>query len=153
NEPGPSNIMNLAVSDAVEEYDSSTNRWTTKAPLPIGLHHAGAVAAGGRLYVIGGFTKSFFSVWQPVASVFMYNPETDSWMERAPMPTKRGALGVAELGGKLFAIGGYDGTGNSSAVEVYDAATNSWSTKAALPTARDHLAVATVGTRIYAIGG
>lgn len=153
NEPGLSNIMNLAVSDAVEEYDSSTNGWTTKAPLPIGLHHAGAAFVGGRLYIVGGFTKSLFSVWQPVANVYMYNPETDSWLERAPMPTKRGALAVTELSGKLFAIGGYDGTGNSGAVEVYDAATNRWSTKAPLPTARDHLAVATVGTRIYAIGG
>lgn len=153
NEPSLSNMMNLAVSDAVEEYDPSTNRWTTKAPLPIGLHHAGAASVGGRIYVIGGFTKSLFSVWQPVANVHMYNSETDSWTERAPMPTPRGALAVAELGGKLFAIGGYDGNGNSNAVEVYDPATNSWSTKAPLPTARDHLAVATVGTRIYAIGG
>ena len=153
NEPSLTSIMNLAVSDAVEEYDSSTNRWTTKALLPIGLHHAGAASVGGRLYIIGGFTKSLFSVWQPVASVYIYNPETDSWTERAPMPTKRGALAVAELGGKLVAIGGYDGSGNSSAVEVYDPAANSWSTKAPLPTARDHLAVATVGTQIYAIGG
>jgi len=153
NEPGLSSIMNLAVSDAVEEYDPSTDRWATKAPLPIGLHHAGAASFGGRLYIIGGFTKSLFSVWQPVASVYMYDPEADSWMERVSMPTKRGALAVAELGGKLFAIGGYDGTGNSRAVEVYDPAANSWSTKAPLPTARDHLAAVTVGTRIYAIGG
>ena len=153
NEPSLSNVMNLAVSDAVEEYDPSTNRWATKAPLPIGLHHAGAASVGDRLYIIGGFTKSLFSVWQPVASVYMYNRETNSWMERAPMSTERGALAVAELGGKLFAIGGYNGAGNSNAVEMYDPATNSWSTKASLPTARDHLAVATVGTRVYAIGG
>ena len=148
-----SNLMNLAVSDAVEEYDPSTNRWATKGPLPIGLHHAGAASVGDRLYIIGGFTKSLFSVWQPVANVYMYNPETDSWAERAPMPTKRGALAVAQLGGKLFAIGGYDGTGNSGAVEVYDPATDSWSAKASLPTSRDHLAAAAVGMRIYAIGG
>jgi len=152
-EPTLSNMMNLAVSDTVEEYDPSTNRWASKSPLPISLHHAGAASAGDRLYLIGGFTKSLFSVWQPVASVYMYNHETDSWAERAPMPTKRGALAVAQLGGKLFAIGGYDGTGNSGAVEVYDPATDSWSVKASLPTPRDHLAAAAVGMRIYAIGG
>ncbi|TKS59193.1 MAG: galactose oxidase [Nitrospira sp.] len=152
-EPSLSNLMNLAVSDTVEEYDPSTNRWATKAPLPIGLHHAGAASVGDRLYIIGGFTKSLFSVWQPVASVYMYNPEADSWAERAPMPTKRGALAVVQLGGKLFAIGGYDGTGNSGAVEVYDPATDSWTAKASLPTPRDHLAAAAVGMRIYAIGG
>ena len=152
-EPSLSNVMNLAVCDTVEEYDPSTNRWATKSPVPVGLHHAGAASVGDRLYIIGGFTKSLFSVWQPAASVYMYNPETDSWVERAPMPTKRGALAVVPLGEKLFAIGGYDGTGNSGAVEVYDPATDNWSARASLPTPRDHLAAAAVGMRIYAIGG
>ena len=62
-------FMNLTVSKVVEEYDPSTDRWTIKAPLPVGLHHAGAAAVGDRLYVIGGFTASLFSIWQPVASV------------------------------------------------------------------------------------
>jgi N-acetylneuraminic acid mutarotase len=105
------------------------------------------------LYVIGGFTQSFFSVWSPVASVYAYDPAADSWTERAPMPTARGALAVAELDGKLFAIGGYDGKGNSAAVEVYDPASNSWRTLAPLPTPRDHLAVAVAGRRIFAIAG
>lgn len=153
NEPSLSGLKTLMVSDGVEEYDPSTDRWTSKTSLPIGLHHAGAGVVGDRLYVIGGYTKSFLSVWEPVASVYMYQPETDSWKERAPMPTPRGALAVAEYGGKLFAIGGYDGTGNSAAVEVYDPATNTWNKRAPLPTPRDHLAAATVGMRLYAIGG
>lgn len=152
-QPSLSTLKNLTVSDTVEEYDPSTDRWTTKAPLPIGLHHAGAAVVGTRLYLIGGFTTSLLSVWHPVASVYEYQPEADSWKERAPMPTPRGALAVAEFNGKLFAIGGYDGTGNSGAVEVYDPTGNTWTTRAFLPTPRDHLATAAVGARIYAIGG
>ncbi len=153
NEPSLSNLMDLTISTTVEEYDPSTDRWTTKNPLPMGIHHAGIGVVGTELYVIGGFTKSFLSVWGPTAAVYQYNRETDTWLERATMPTMRGALAVAQIGGKFLAIGGYDGAGNSAAVEEYDPATNTWTARAALPTPRDHLAAATVGERVYAIGG
>lgn len=152
-EPRLSNITELAISNVVEEYDPATDRWTTKAPLPVGLHHAGIGVVGDRPYVVGGFTKSLLSVWKPVASVYQYDPKTDTWTERTPMPTPRGALAVAEVGGKLLAIGGYDGEGNSAKVEEYDPSSNSWKARAPLPTPRDHLAAAWVGTRAYAIGG
>lgn len=152
-QPELGNITALAVSKVVEEYDPATDRWVTKAPLPIGLHHAGIGVVGDRLYVIGGFTKSFLSVWKPVANVYQYDPATDTWAERASMPTPRGALAVAEAAGKLLAIGGYDGEANSAAAEEYDPSSDSWRVRAPLPTPRDHLAAAGVGTRVYAIGG
>ncbi len=152
-EPTLGNLLTLTVTPAVEEYDPATDRWTTKAPLPIGLHHAGAAAVEDRLFVVGGFTPSLFSVWQPVATLYEYHADTDTWTERTPMPTPRGALAVTVYDGKLVAIGGYGTNGNSSAVEVYNPTTDSWSTAAPLPTPRDHLAAATVGKRIFAIGG
>lgn len=152
-QPGLANAMNLAITPTVEQYDPSTDRWTTKAPLPVGLHHVGIGVAGGKLYVIGGYKQSGFSVWNPVATVYAYDPVTDSWAERTPMPTARGALSVTELDGQLYAIGGYDRTANNASVEVYDPVRNVWAARAALPTPRDHLASATVAGKVYAIGG
>jgi Kelch motif protein len=152
-EPGLSNIKDLAISTRVEEYDPSTDRWTAKAPLPVGLHHVGIAVIGRQLYVAGGFTKSLLSVWNPVATLYRYDPERNAWSELAPMPTARGALAVAESGGKLLAIGGYEGDRNSAAVELYDPAANRWTSRAPLPTPRDHLAAAAIGDRVYAIGG
>lgn len=152
-QPGFSNLLNLAITASVEEYDPSTDRWTTKAAMPVGLHHGGIGVTGGRLYVIGGYTQSGLGVWQPAATVYAYDPATDTWAERAPMPTARGALSVTEHEGKLYAIGGYDRKANSAAVEVYDPARNTWASRAALPTPRDHLAAATVAGKVYAIGG
>ncbi len=152
-EPDLSNLMNLAITALVEEYDPSTDRWTIKAPMPMGLHHAGIGVTGGRLYVIGGYTQSGLSVWHPVATVYEYDPAMDTWAERAPMLTPRGALSVTEHEGKLYAIGGYDRKANSAAVEVYDPAHNTWASRASLPTPRDHLATATVSGKVYAIGG
>ena len=150
---GFSNLMNLAITASVEEYDSSTDGWTTKASMPIGLHHVGIGVTGGRIYVIGGYMQSGLGVWQPVATVYAYDPATDSWAERAPMPTSRGALSVTEYEGKLYAIGGYERKSNSAAVEVYDPMRNTWASLSSLPTPRDHLTVATVSGKLYAIGG
>ena len=151
--PSLGNVMHLAITQSVEAYDSKTDRWTSKAPMPIGLHHVGIGVAGGRLYVVGGYSHSGLSVWSPVATVYAYDPATDTWAERAPMPTARGALSVTEYDGQLYAIGGYDWKANSAAVEVYDPVRDVWTARAPLPTPRDHLATATVSGKIYAIGG
>jgi N-acetylneuraminic acid mutarotase len=151
--PSLGNVLNLAITPLVEECDPATDRWTSKAPMPVGLHHAGIGVAEGRIYIIGGYRQSGLSVWQAVATVYSYDPATDTWAERAPMPTARGALSVTVHEGKVYAIGGYDGKANSAAVEVYDPARNLWTSRAPLPTPRDHLAAAAMSGKVYAIGG
>ena len=76
----------------------------------------------------------------------------DVWAVEAPMPTARYGLAAAEVGGKIYAIGGNNG-GILSVVEEYDPAANTWATKAPMPTGRHYLAAAEVGGKIYAIGG
>lgn len=151
--PSFSNILDFAISRDVEVYDPATDNWSVTTPLPEGRHHAGIATLDGFLYIIGGFAKSGLTIWHAVNTVYQYNPATQAWRERAPMPTSRGALGIASYQGRLYAIGGYDGEQNSGATEIYDPKTDSWSTGAPLLAPRDHLAVATVGSRIYAIGG
>ena len=147
------NVLNLSITPSVEVYDPATDQWTTKTPMPMGLHHVGIGEVGGRLYVIGGYRQSGLNVWHPVATVYAYDPASDSWSERLPMPTARGALSVTVHEGKLYAIGGYDRSANIAAVEVYDPDQNVWTSRAPLPTPRDHLATATVSGKVYAIGG
>src|SRR5690349_25127086 len=72
-EPALGNVLNFAITTAMEEYDPATDKWTTKAPMPVGLHHVGIGVAGGRLYVVGGYKQSGLSVWGPVATVYMYD--------------------------------------------------------------------------------
>ncbi|MDF0645609.1 MAG: kelch repeat-containing protein [Nitrospira sp.] len=144
------NRPGILSTDAVEEYDTTLDRWRLRAPLPIPVHHASAASVANQLYVVGGLIQ-----WPPgrSARVFAYDPTTNSWSERAPMPTPRGALGLAELNGKLYAIGGIGANGNSAAVEMYDPVADTWMARAALPTPRDHLAVTVSHQKLYAIGG
>lgn len=151
--PGLSNLLNLSITPSVEVYDPVADQWRSKAPMPVGLHHVGIGVVDGRLYVIGGYRQSGLNVWHPMATVYAYDPASDTWAERAPMPTGRGALSVTVHEGKLYAIGGYDRSTNIAAVEVYDPDRNVWTSRVPLPTPRDHLATATVSGKIYAIGG
>ena len=82
-------------------------------------------------------------------------PDRLNWETRANMPTARSWLGVAAAdNGKIYAIGGEEITGVTSAVEEYDPLSNTWATRASMPTERRGLVVATAPNGyIYAIGG
>ncbi len=153
NQPGFSNVLDFAISRNVEIYDPATDAWSETTPLPEGRHHAGIAVLDGFLYIIGGFTKSGFSVWHPVNTVYQFNPATQAWLERSPMPTSRGALGVGVYQGRLYAIGGYDGKQNTGATEIYNPENDTWTNAAPLSAPRDHLAVVAAGPGIFAIGG
>ncbi len=78
----------------------------------------------------------------------------DCWTNKAFMPTARWSLGVADLNGTLYAVGGYQGFGRyPAAVEAYDPASDTWTTRASLPTPRSGLVAAVVGGILYAVGG
>jgi len=61
------------------------------------------LAGNGKLYAVGGFGMDLFEV----ATVEEYDPATNTWATKAPMPTARGRLGLAAAGNaKLYAVGG-----------------------------------------------
>ncbi|PYP37160.1 MAG: hypothetical protein DMD48_11610 [Gemmatimonadetes bacterium] len=78
----------------------------------------------------------------------------DCWTEKADMPTWRYSLGVADISGTLYAVGGYQAYGRyTAAVEAYDPASDTWTARAPMPTARSYLGVAVVDGILYAVGG
>ena len=65
-----------------------------------------AVGVDGRLFVLGGYADG----WTPVDAVSTYDPATDRWQTRAPLPTARGALAATVIDGKIL-CGGRGGPG------------------------------------------
>jgi N-acetylneuraminic acid mutarotase len=82
---------------------------------------------------------------------------SNAWTTVAGLPGgARDSLAAAKgPDGRIYAIGGWDGTNHLNRVEAYDVATNTWSTVASLPgVGRGNLPAATgPDGRIYAIGG
>jgi N-acetylneuraminic acid mutarotase len=142
-----------SASQVNREYDPATDSWRDRAPLPHGMSHAGVVGFNHKLYVVGGFTAAGVHAGA-VSLVFAYDLATDTWQQLAPLSSPRGSVGVAEVGGKIHAIGGR-GLDKITVTthEVYDPSTGKWSRAAPLSTARDHMGVIAVDGKIHAIGG
>ena len=126
--------------------------WDSKAQAPTQRVYAASAVAGGRLYVAGGTSDTEdFSVY--LATMDAYDPGTNSWSVRAPMPTARVRAGAAALDGLIYVAGGNDGSGLLATVEAYDPVTDQWITRAPMPVARAHPALVAFDGRLYAIGG
>jgi N-acetylneuraminic acid mutarotase len=139
---------------SVERYDYASNTWTTLAPLPQGHYAFTAVSDGnGHIYTFGGGTTSAAS--SVSADVYQYTVATDTWTAVASMPlATRESTAVLGPNGKIYVLGGSDGTTTLATVQVYDIASNTWTTDTDLPVAvRDAAgAIDSVG-RLDVIGG
>ena len=83
---------------------------------------------------------------------------TAFWQSLAPLPEARQEVGVAELGGRLYVIGGLvqgadDAPEIVDSVEFYDPSLDAWSTAAPLPAPLYDVVAAAAGDHLYAIGG
>ena len=80
--------------------------------------------------------------------------QADAWGERASMLAPRSEHSIAELAGRIYALGGYPGTRiTSNSVQVYDSRTDSWAYGPPLPLPLHHTMAAVVDGRLYLIGG
>src|SRR5207249_51512 len=59
----------------------------------------------GRVFVIGGFGAGS----EAVPTVEVYDPATDRWETRAPLPAPTHHAAAAVVDGRLFLVGGYSG--------------------------------------------
>jgi len=153
----------------VQEYDPAADKWTKKKNMPLATHHAAIAAYNGKLYLFGGQTQlePGGPTQIPINNTWEYDPADDSWKALAPMPTARTAAVAAEVGGKIYVLGGASVHPGQQIVslgptvphrsvdvnEVYDPKTNTWGTRMTMPTARNHAAAGVVNGRIYVIGG
>lgn len=83
----------------------------------------------------------------------VYDPKENVWQFTKPIITARRGCGVAVFQGKLYAIGGSDGSHSLASTEVYDPESQNWVVGPSLTTPRANVSVAVVGNRLYAVGG
>ncbi len=82
-----------------------------------------------------------------------------TWANSAQLPVGMAEVGVAELNGKIYVIGGTEQEGNappnfaSTLNMMYDPERNTWQEQALLPHPLSHASVAAMDGKLYAIGG
>jgi N-acetylneuraminic acid mutarotase len=144
----------------LEVYDPATNSWTTGgAAMGTRRDNPGATVLGGVLHVFGGRTRNADGTATTpngtLATVEAYDPATNAWSARAPMPTARRTMVIGTLAGRAQLMGGEITTsgGAFAANEEYDPATDTWRTLPSLPTPRHGAVAGTINGVTYVVGG
>jgi N-acetylneuraminic acid mutarotase len=150
-------VSSLVVFKPVSSADVVENSWASKAPMHVARSGLGVAVVNGKIYAIGGSTRSggggtrsgpLPSTGGVVGTNEEYDPATDTWTFKAPMPTPRDNFGIAVYNNKVYCIGGLGGVN-----EVYDTETDTWENKTSMPTLRWALQANVVNGKIYLIGG
>jgi N-acetylneuraminic acid mutarotase len=151
----------------VQVYDVEANKWSEGVPLPEAVHHEGVAVVGDKIYVVGGFVRPF-PEREPTDHVWEFDPATNKWTARAPLPSPRGALVVGAIGDLIYAAGGEHRRppgsppgppGAPAAYEpvadltVYDPQTDTWRSLPPMQVRRDHAYGAVVDGHLYVVGG
>lgn len=142
-------------------YDPTPDTWTEVAPIPCRLENgksrlSGVGVVDGKIYVAKGDADlPYGEGW-----TYCYDPATDTWSgPLSPILYPHTFDNFVGLGGKLYAVGGWDPTqgarGETNRVDVYDTETDSWELDA-IPRMSYHRgkpAASVMDGKIYAVGG
>jgi N-acetylneuraminic acid mutarotase len=129
--------------------------WDTKAPMNEARSDMRIASVNGKIYAIGGSAShSSQDTAKTLATNEEYNPQTDTWTLKKPMPTVRYFFEVAVYQDKIYCIGGKTPNGTLTGInEMYDTSTDTWETKTAMPTIRLSFRANTLDNKIYVVGG
>jgi N-acetylneuraminic acid mutarotase len=157
--------------DNAWEYNPAADTWRALAPMPEKRGAAVAVEVAGQIYVIGGTIPEPGSkeiavrpnrAARSLGTNEAYDPVSNKWTSRSPMPTARNHTFAGAVNGKIYVIGGRTSSSfitaasNLDIVEEYDPVSNTWGgsgARVALPTARSGGGWATFNGKIYVAGG
>lgn len=151
----------------VESYDLETKVWTRETPRPVAAHGYGVASRGKYLYAFGGFSFSseHSPKWKSLRQIDRYDTVTKEWVTLpVSLSEPRSSNVVAQLGTKVYLIGGWDSTPKKPndfegkflrTIEVFDLVTETVTvSKDTLPDPlRRALSSVVVGDEILLVGG
>jgi N-acetylneuraminic acid mutarotase len=139
-------------------FDIAAGTWSRRTDLPTPRNHAAVGVVDGRIYIVGGRAGSvFIPNALNVDIVEEYDPASDRWQLRAPMPTPRSATAWGTHNGRVYVAGGEirhrDIWGTYTTVEAFDPKTNTWTRLPPMPLPRHGLAGDFIGNRFHLVSG
>jgi N-acetylneuraminic acid mutarotase len=151
----PGNKLN-----SVLVYDTLSDSWSFKTPLPTPRISLALGVVDGKIYAIGGselkWNDCCFYFYLALDTNEVYNPINDSWETLSPMITPRHHVGVAVINDKIFVCGGNKNEDLWPAVnivEAYSPSTNTWESLALMPKRLTEFGITSVDDKFYIVGG
>jgi N-acetylneuraminic acid mutarotase len=143
--------QNRTPHDGAYAFDGRS--WTTLRRLPEACGAISCVASGDVIHLIGGAIGS--DNRRSVDWHMTYDPRTDRYSRRKPMPLGRDHTGIVAANGLVHIIGGRVDTfhTNSNLHHTYNPASDSWTFETPIPTARSGHGTVWLDGRIFCMGG
>jgi Galactose oxidase, central domain len=113
--PGPLNPSSIA---STEIYSSTTNSWTSGAPMTVPRWaHTATLLPDGRVIMIGGYSE----YGQVQSSVEIFDPASNRWYAARPLASPRASHTATLLAdGTILVVGGIGAGGLLDTAERYD---------------------------------
>ncbi len=143
--------QNRTPHDGAFVFDGKS--WKTLRRLPEACGAIACVAHGGLIHLIGGAIGS--DNRRSIDWHLTYDPKTDSYGRRQPMPLGRDHTGIVALNGRIHVVGGRVDSfhTNSNLHHAYDPAKDEWAMATPIPTARSGHGCVVFNGRIFCMGG
>jgi N-acetylneuraminic acid mutarotase len=143
-----------ATTKTLYAYNTTTNTWSTRAAMPLFSSCGGSAVIAGKVYVFSGCTRNSAGAQIASGRLHRYDPATNAWTTLRAAPVAHFHPVVGAISGKLYVIGGSNGTGTAiGRVDMYDPATNTWTLRAPMPTPRVVAAGVAIGGKFHVFGG
>merc|ERR1712125_273731 len=117
---------------AMEVLDVGNQCWRPCRAMGTERTYFGAATLKNRLHIFGGQNLDY----KALCELEVYDCLRDQWEYGASLKYPRRNCAAAELDGRIYAIGGFDGSKIINSVEGFDARLKSWMLLEPLPTPR-----------------
>ncbi len=137
-----------------EKYNTTTDMWATGSSMPNPGGLFAMAACEGKIYCFGGEPTGFIGA---LNANRVYDPRSNSWENKAAIPTARYGMQAQAVSGKIYLIGGKTLLGYNlgfealNVTEIYDPASDIWSTGSPIPDSTGCVS-AVVDGKIFVIG-
>jgi actin-related protein len=134
---------------AVEVLDAVNECWRPCRSMATERVYFGGASASSRLYVFGGQNLEY----KALCETEIYDCLRDEWLLGPELNVARRNCAGASLEGRIYAVGGFDGTGLLNSVEAYDPRMKNWAELAPMSTARSSASAVAYDGKIFVLGG
>ncbi len=132
--------------NTMQIFDPSTNAWSSGPSFTGGRYLCAATTYNGKIYLIGGDS------WETGSDVVyndiqVYDPATNTWTSKTPMPSPYSGLSAVALSGKIYVFGG------DAMAKIYDINSDSWQDMNSNQDSSGAFSVCVYNNNIYRFGG
>ncbi len=137
-------------------YDPQEDRWQERQPMSTPRAYAGAVEVSGKILVIGGYDGQQALSLNEASFPNREDAGEQAWETYAPIPESRYAMGITQLAGLVYLVGGLGDQGSSgemASLQYHPQADEWFQFESAPEPAGAYPSVLSSGSFLYILGG